>query len=266
MPPGNATTRSNHENVAGSSSTRHTATFTRQGRKDGQGSLRALRSKSKDGRTGGLSSQTQPMYDSVVVSARKGRRINTRSITERSTQASVSLGPSASGLNSSSKRAIQRQKREERPKGREKGIASTTIVSTPPQEDTLTSRLTYTFKTPPYPDCPICFNSIRPTQHIWSCSPDIDAHNIAPDDQEATQDTSHTWTTSQCCYTPFHLKCIQNWASKSVRDTSEAYRARGLEGRSGEWRCPGCQRQRLEVPEAYRCLPLHNTLPSNRSI
>ena len=55
----------------------------------------------------------------------------------------------------------------------------------------------------------------------------------------------------QCCYTPFHLKCIKSWASKSVKDLKEAYRARGEFDKQGEWRCPGCQRRRLHVPQGY---------------
>lgn len=57
---------------------------------------------------------------------------------------------------------------------------------------------------------------------------------------------------SQCCYTPFHLKCIKAWASKSVKDLAEAYRARGEADKACEWRCPGCQKKRLEVPHKYR--------------
>ena len=37
--------------------------------------------------------------------------------------------------------------------------------------DNLTNRLIDSLRTPPYADCPICFNSIHPAQPIWSCSP-----------------------------------------------------------------------------------------------
>ena len=40
-----------------------------------------------------------------------------------------------------------------------------------PKEDTLTNRLIDSLRTPPYVDCPICFNAIHPAQPIWSCSP-----------------------------------------------------------------------------------------------
>ncbi|KAG1811846.1 uncharacterized protein BJ212DRAFT_1448349 [Suillus subaureus] len=94
-----------------------------------------------------------------------------------------------------------------------------------PLADDLTSTLTHALSTHPYPDCPICFNPIRPEQHTWSCSTSDPSENL------------------QCCWTTFHLKCIRAWASKSVKDLQDAWRARGEE-RTGEWRCPGCQAKR----------------------
>ncbi|KAG2035118.1 hypothetical protein BDR03DRAFT_935005 [Suillus americanus] len=102
-----------------------------------------------------------------------------------------------------------------------------------PPADDLTSTLTHALSTHPYPDCPICFNPIRPEQHTWSCSTSDPSENL------------------QCCWTTFHLKCIRAWASKSVKDLQEAWRARGEE-RTGEWRCPGCQAKRESVPSSYR--------------
>ena len=60
-----------------------------------------------------------------------------------------------------------------------------------PPADDLTSTLTRALSTPPYPDCPICFNAIRPEHHTWSCSPSDPSENL------------------QCCWTMFHLKCIR---------------------------------------------------------
>ncbi|KAI0000621.1 hypothetical protein BJV74DRAFT_876894 [Russula compacta] len=79
----------------------------------------------------------------------------------------------------------------------------------------------------------ICFNPIRPEQPTWSCSPS--------GEKEA-----------QSCWNTFHLKCIQPWAEKSVKDMEEAWRARGEE-KKGEWRCPGCQSKREIVPRKYWC-------------
>jgi transcriptional repressor NF-X1 len=100
-----------------------------------------------------------------------------------------------------------------------------------PTGDDLTSILTFSLSNPPFPECMICFNPIRPEQHTWSCSPG--------EEKEA-----------QSCWNTFHLKCVQSWASKSVKDMEEAWRARGEE-RKGEWRCPGCQLKREIVPQRY---------------
>jgi len=119
-----------------------------------------------------------------------------------------------------------------------------------PKQDDLTSTLIHSLKTSPYPDCLICFSAIHPAQPTWSCSPLIpvspsDDHTDKPIDGKGAD-------TAQCCWTTFHLKCIRSWASKSVKDVEEAWRARG-ENRRGEWRCPGCQSKRLVVPGSYWC-------------
>jgi|ERR1700722_2579413 len=113
------------------------------------------------------------------------------------------------------------------------------------QKDDLTSTLTQALRTPPYPDCPICFSSIYPAQPTWSCSPSILFISSAVDDKPAEKNQSNSY-----CWTTFHIKCIRSWAAKSVKDISEAWRARGEE-RSGEWRCPGCQGKRETVPTRY---------------
>ncbi|KAH9974790.1 hypothetical protein BGW80DRAFT_1302744 [Lactifluus volemus] len=103
----------------------------------------------------------------------------------------------------------------------------------PPSGNDLTSILTISLSTPPYPECMICFNPVRPEQPTWSCSP--------REEKDA-----------QSCWNTFHLKCIQPWAEKSVKDIEEAWRARGDE-KKGEWRCPGCQSKREVVPRKYWC-------------
>ena len=104
--------------------------------------------------------------------------------------------------------------------------------------DNLTSTLIHSLSTPPYSDCPICFNAIHPAQPTWSCSPSSDKLDV----------------TAQCCWTTFHLKCVRSWASKSVREVADARLARGEEV-IGDWRCPGCQLKRDTVPGGYRCVP-----------
>lgn len=100
-----------------------------------------------------------------------------------------------------------------------------------PSGDDLTSILIFSLSTPPFPECMICFNQIRPEQPTWSCSPS--------EEKEAPS-----------CWNTFHFKCIQSWAGKSVKDMEEAWRARGEE-KKGEWRCPGCQLKREIVPQKY---------------
>ncbi|KAJ7039810.1 hypothetical protein C8F04DRAFT_996217 [Mycena alexandri] len=109
-----------------------------------------------------------------------------------------------------------------------------------PVADDLTSILTAALRTPPYPDCPICFSAVHPAQPTWSCSPSLPVLDTAS-------------TEEHCCYTTFHLKCVRAWASKSVKELADAWAARGEPGRGGEWRCPGCQARRAAVPTAYRC-------------
>jgi hypothetical protein len=108
----------------------------------------------------------------------------------------------------------------------------------------LTSTLIDSLRTPPYPDCPICFSAIHPAQPSWSCSPTAP---VAPVDGEEVESGPES---ARCCWTTFHLKCIRAWAGKSVKDVADAWRARG-ENRPGDWRCPGCQAKRISVPSGY---------------
>ena len=121
-----------------------------------------------------------------------------------------------------------------------------------PEPDDLTSNLTRALCTPPYPDCPICFNAIVPAQPTWSCSPAFVPHDpdAAP---PAGHEHEHEQERVQCCWTTFHLKCVRSWAAKSVKDIEDAWRARGESGRKGDWRCPGCQFKRETVPHCYWC-------------
>lgn len=128
-----------------------------------------------------------------------------------------------------------------KPAGEHKPAGKHKHTLDPETLDDLTSRLTYAFRTPPYPDCPICFSPIHPSQHIWSCSPSIPV--ICSDDVESDE--------QQYCWTTFHVKCIGSWATKSVKNIADAWRARGEEGRKGEWRCPGCQVKRETIPSGY---------------
>lgn len=108
--------------------------------------------------------------------------------------------------------------------------------------DDLTSTLIHDLRTPPYLDCTICFNPIRPHEPTWSCSP------TAP--VEPTEDSQQT----QCCWVTLHLKCVRSWASKSIADVRQAYKARG-EDKPGQWLCPGCRAKRTTEPSSYKYVP-----------
>lgn len=104
--------------------------------------------------------------------------------------------------------------------------------------DDLTSRLIRDLRTPPYLDCAICFNPIRPHERTWSCSPSTP---VVP-----TGDSQHP----QYCWVTLHLKCIRSWALKSIADLREAHKARG-EDKPGEWLCTGCRAKRTIEPSSY---------------
>lgn len=122
-----------------------------------------------------------------------------------------------------------------------------TVTTPAAQEMDLTARLTASFSrsasAEDAPDCSICLNPIAPGAPTWSCTP-----------QTSELDPAHAeHGSSSCCWSSFHLKCIKAWAAKSVKATGDAFVARGVLDRGGEWRCPGCQTRRNIVPAEYRC-------------
>ncbi|KAI0264607.1 hypothetical protein BC834DRAFT_244398 [Gloeopeniophorella convolvens] len=173
-----------------------------------------------------------------------------REPTKRNPRTNVDRGPSSS----SQPQDVKRGPADARPRSENKrgarfksGLTETTAdandspsdtmpshkYSRAPFGDDLTSTLTRALRTPPYPECMICFNPIRPEQPSWSCNP--------REEKDA-----------QSCWNTFHLKCIKPWAEKSVKAIEDAWRARGEE-KKGEWRCPGCQSKREAVPRGYWC-------------
>lgn len=116
--------------------------------------------------------------------------------------------------------------------------------------DDLTSKLIHDLRTHPYLECAICYNPIRPLQPTWSCSP---SSPNAP--TEGVQGVRYCWVT-------LHLKCVRSWASKSIAETLQAYKARG-ENRPGDWLCIGCRAKRTIEPSSYRCVR-HLSAPTQR--
>ncbi|ESK87323.1 shuttle craft like transcriptional regulator [Moniliophthora roreri MCA 2997] len=121
--------------------------------------------------------------------------------------------------------------------------------------DDLTSNLIRGLRQPPYQDCVICCEPVRPPQPTWSCSPLTPI--VAEDNAEGAHEPQYCWTT-------FHLKCIRSWSEKSFNDVKAAWIARGEEGRGGEWRCPGCQGRRNVLTDGYRCFCGSTPHPNNR--
>ncbi|KAJ9097817.1 hypothetical protein QFC19_006685 [Naganishia cerealis] len=76
------------------------------------------------------------------------------------------------------------------------------------EADDLTSRLIRGLTSRPFLECPICFSDLLPSQAIWSCLPTFSSTN------PSTADTT-------CCYTPFHLSCMQDWSSRSLKEARE---------------------------------------------
>ncbi|KAI8967924.1 hypothetical protein BDF20DRAFT_917174 [Mycotypha africana] len=85
-------------------------------------------------------------------------------------------------------------------------------------ENDMATVLAHELKTSTY-ECMICMDVVRPAHHIWSCD---------------------------CCWAIFHLDCVQNWAKKSLNDTSSNKMITG-------WRCPGCQTTRTVIAKDYMC-------------
>ncbi|WVN85604.1 uncharacterized protein L203_100753 [Cryptococcus depauperatus CBS 7841] len=123
------------------------------------------------------------------------------------------------------------------------------------ESDNLVTRLAKGLKGRSFIECPICFSSITPSQHIWCClppdrPPEPSSMTLEPDLITGSTSASSHYS---ACYTPFHLKCIQDWANRSLNEEHEKVMD-GLKELDGVvWRCPGCQKRRKSPPGAYRC-------------
>ncbi|WVO13144.1 hypothetical protein L204_100756 [Cryptococcus depauperatus] len=123
------------------------------------------------------------------------------------------------------------------------------------ESDNLVTRLAKGLKGRSFIECPICFSSITPSQHIWCCLPPDRPPEPSSMTLEPNLITDSTSASSHysACYTPFHLKCIQDWANRSLNEEHEKVMD-GLKELDGVvWRCPGCQKRRKSPPGAYRC-------------
>lgn len=109
------------------------------------------------------------------------------------------------------------------------------------EADDLASKLIRGLTMRPFLECPICFSDLLPSQAIWSCLPTYSSVNATSAD-------------TTCCYTPFHLSCMQDWSSRSLKETRERARDRPAGDQSPiTWRCPGCQKHRESTVTNYQC-------------
>jgi transcriptional repressor NF-X1 len=119
------------------------------------------------------------------------------------------------------------------------------------EADDLINRLTRGLGKRPYFECPICYNSITPSQQIWSCLP---PDGPPPSPYAPGIDVIDPKIVSahyQACYTPFHYTCVRDWARRNFEE--DQTRLRNIDSSDeAVWRCPGCQKRRAESIPPYR--------------
>lgn len=76
-----------------------------------------------------------------------------------------------------------------------------------------------------YYECPICTSEVQRKSKVWSC---------------------HT------CWTVFHLSCIKKWSTNEGSAAAQQH-LQGAEAPPRQWRCPGCNLPKDELPKAYNC-------------
>ena len=103
----------------------------------------------------------------------RGRHTN-MNVNPRSAQGEKGEASSAPSSSTSVPAASQEKKDQPHPRSHARPAPALQ-----PGASNLTNRLIEALRTPPYADCPICFNSIHPAQPIWSCSPSSKKRDIS---------------------------------------------------------------------------------------
>jgi transcriptional repressor NF-X1 len=119
------------------------------------------------------------------------------------------------------------------------------------EADDLIDRLTRGLGKRPFLECPICYNSIIPSQQIWCClppdSPPPSPFAVGIDVIDPKVVASHY----QACYTPFHYNCVKDWSRRNYEE--DQARLRMIDSQEeAVWRCPGCQKRRADRIPPYR--------------
>ncbi|GMK53524.1 hypothetical protein CspeluHIS016_0101100 [Cutaneotrichosporon spelunceum] len=120
-----------------------------------------------------------------------------------------------------------------------------------PEPDGLNARLTRGLRGKPFIECPICFNPIFSQQQTWSCLPPHSPPEY-PKTLEENERPAFSTAHYAACYTPFHINCIRDWASRSLHDDAERIRMSESKDEPS-WRCPGCQKHRHPKIGGYSC-------------
>ena len=75
-------------------------------------------------------------------------------------------------------------------------------------------------------ECPICTNEIGPITRVWSC---------------------------KTCWTVFHLSCIKKWSTNEGSTLAQQRHENGDLPPPRQWRCPGCNLPKDDLPSTYTC-------------
>jgi transcriptional repressor NF-X1 len=75
-------------------------------------------------------------------------------------------------------------------------------------------------------ECPICTAEVLRNSKIWSC---------------------------KTCWTVFHLSCIKRWSKNEGSAQQQQPNQEGELPPARQWRCPGCNLPKDEMPTAYTC-------------
>ncbi|KAL8823471.1 MAG: hypothetical protein Q9191_005822 [Dirinaria sp. TL-2023a] len=75
-------------------------------------------------------------------------------------------------------------------------------------------------------ECPICTNEIGPKSKVWQC---------------------------RTCWTVFHLSCIKKWSTNEGAAAAQQRTQEGDFPPPRQWRCPGCNLPKDNLPSTYNC-------------
>lgn len=75
-------------------------------------------------------------------------------------------------------------------------------------------------------ECVICTNEVLPNSKIWGC---------------------------KTCWSVLHLSCVQKWSKNEVSTLQQRAVENGELPPPRQWRCPGCNLPKQELPNTYTC-------------